>query len=92
MTSEQQAYWDVDDLLRRLRRIEGQVRGVQSMIESAQSCQKVLIQVSAVEGALKQVSRIVTACSVAEGVVQAHESSEGPEAIKRALKQLINYA
>lgn len=92
MTSEQQTYWDMKDLLLRLRRVEGQVRGIQSMIESAQSCQKVLIQLAAVEGAMKQVTRIVTACSVAEEVVQAHESAEGPDAIKRALQQLINYA
>jgi DNA-binding FrmR family transcriptional regulator len=92
MTPEQRAYWDVDDVMRRLRRIEGQVRGVQSMIESEQSCQKVLIQVAAIEGALKQVSRIVSACSVAEEVMLAQQSPDPTEAIKNALKQLINYA
>ncbi|NMP21917.1 metal-sensitive transcriptional regulator [Sulfobacillus harzensis] len=92
MTPEQRAYWDVDDVVRRLRRIEGQVRGVQSMIQSEQSCQKILIQVAAIEGALKQVARIVSACSIAEQVMQAQQAADPTEAVKSALKQLINYA
>lgn len=92
MTPEQRAYWDVDDLARRLRRIEGQVRGVQSMIQSEQPCQKVLIQVAAIEGALKQVARIVSACSVAEQVMEAQNAPDPTQAVKTALKQLMNYA
>lgn len=88
MTPEQQTYWDVDDLLKRLRRIEGQVRGVQSMIQGEQPCQKILIQVSAIEGAIKQVSRIVSACTIAEQVVIANQNGDA-EAIRDALKELL---
>lgn len=92
MTPQPGSYWEVDDLVRRLRRIEGQVRGVQSMIQSEQSCQKVLIQVAAIEGALKQVARIVSACSVAEQVMEAQNAPDPTQAVKTALKQLIDYA
>ncbi len=91
MTREQKMYWDMDDLLMRLRRVEGQVRGVQSMIQAEKSCQAILVQVAAIEGALKQVSRIVSACSVAERVSMASESGSGPEAIKEALEELIRF-
>lgn len=40
-----------DDLLKRLRRIEGQVRGVQRMIEDERDCQEILQQLSAVRSA-----------------------------------------
>ncbi len=52
-----------DDFLLRLRRIEGQVRGVQRMIETDEYCIDVLTQLSAVTAALQ---------SVAIGLVDEH--------------------
>jgi len=43
--------------LRRLRRIEGQVRGLQRMIEADRYCADILIQVSAVHESLRAVGR-----------------------------------
>ena len=43
-------------VLRRLRRIEGQVRGVQSMVEDHRYCIDVLQQISAVQAALDKVA------------------------------------
>ena len=40
-----------DDLLKRLRRIEGQIRGVQRMIEDERDCHEILQQLSAVRSA-----------------------------------------
>ena len=45
-----------DDYARRLRRIEGQVRGLERMIEQDTYCIDVLHQISAVQGALQKVS------------------------------------
>jgi DNA-binding FrmR family transcriptional regulator len=45
-----------DEHLRRLRRIEGQVRGLQRMIESDDYCIDVLTQISAATRALQAVS------------------------------------
>src|SRR5438128_6915564 len=45
-----------DQLLKRLRRIEGQVRGVQGMIEDDRYCIDVLTQISAVQAALDKVA------------------------------------
>lgn len=45
-----------DDHIRRLRRIEGQVRGLQRMIENDEYCIDVLTQVSAATRALQAVS------------------------------------
>lgn len=84
-------FWDRDDLLLRLRRVEGQVRGVQSMIQSEKSCDAILVQVAAIEGALKQVSRIINACSVAERVSRISDQGDSASAIKEALEQLIRY-
>ena len=45
-----------DDYLKRLRRIEGQVRGLQRMIDADEYCIDVLVQLSAVTRALQSVA------------------------------------
>src|SRR5260221_10976402 len=47
------------DLLLRLRRIEGQVRGVQKMVEEERYCPDVLMQMSAIHESLRSVERIL---------------------------------
>ena len=46
---------DHEDNLVALRRIEGQVRGVQGMIESRKYCVDILTQIHAIKGALSRV-------------------------------------
>ncbi|HYF26703.1 MAG TPA: metal-sensitive transcriptional regulator [Baekduia sp.] len=45
-----------DQLLNRLRRVEGQVRGIQGMVEEDRYCIDVLTQISAVQAALDKVA------------------------------------
>src|SRR3954463_3675377 len=45
-----------DQLLKRLRRIEGQVRGVQGMVQDERYCIDVLTQISAIQAALDKVA------------------------------------
>lgn len=46
-------------VLGRLRRVEGQVAGLRRMVEADQYCVDVLLQLSAVEGALGKVAQLV---------------------------------
>jgi len=61
-----------DDYLKRLRRIEGQVRGLQRMVESDKYCIDILTQVAAVTRALQ---------SVALGLLDEHLSHCVAEAV-----------
>ena len=45
-----------DDLLTRLRRIEGQVRGLQRMVDDERYCIDVVTQISAIQAALDKVA------------------------------------
>lgn len=47
------------DVQNRLRRIEGQVKGVEKMIESNANCKDILIQIAAIRSALNKVGGIV---------------------------------
>ena len=48
-----------ENCLRRLKAVEGQIRGLQEMIEGQRLCMEVLTQLAAAQSALRQVSRIV---------------------------------
>ena len=45
-----------DQLLKRLRRVEGQVRGVEKMVDDDRYCIDVLTQISAIQAALDKVA------------------------------------
>jgi CsoR family transcriptional regulator, copper-sensing transcriptional repressor len=57
MTTETRGYTATkDQLLKRLRRVEGQVRGIEGMVEEDRYCIDVLTQISAVQAALDKVA------------------------------------
>ena len=68
-----------DDLLKRLRRIEGQVAGISRMVADDRYCIDVLTQVSAVTKALQSVSLKLLDAHLAGCVVDAAKHG-GPEA------------
>lgn len=66
--------------LNRLKRIEGQVRGIAQMIEDDRYCMDVLFQIQAVKSALAKVESAVlkdhAACCVAEAIASGDESEQ----------------
>ena len=71
-----------DDYLKRLRRIEGQVRGLQRMVEEDQYCIDILTQVSAVTKALQSVSLGLLEDHIGHCVVNAARESDEAADIK----------
>lgn len=69
--------------LTRLRRIAGQVQGVQRMVEEDKYCVDVLLQISAIQGALEQVSKILLARHIERCV---RDSFVSGNAVDRARK------
>lgn len=51
-----------DEVLLRLRRIEGQVRGIQRMVDEGRDCREIVTQVAAIKSALASVSSQVLQC------------------------------
>src|SRR6478609_4886323 len=80
MTDHQHGYIHrKDDYLRRLRRIEGQARGLQRMVEEEQYCIDILTQVAAMTKALQAVSIGLVEEHLSHCVVDAARAG-GPEA------------
>ena len=86
---------DKDAYLKRMRRIEGQVRGIAKMIENDQYCIDVLTQVSAATKALEAVAlglldehlrHCVTQAAAEGGPVADEKVAEASAAIARLVK------
>jgi DNA-binding FrmR family transcriptional regulator len=84
-----------DEYLKRLRRIEGQVRGLQKMVEDDKYCIEILTQVSAATKALQSVAlgllddhlaHCVTEAAAEGGEVAAVKVREASDAIARLVK------
>ena len=82
---------DVEHVINRLRRVEGQVRGLQKMIEEGKDCEAVLTQLSAVRAALDRVGMFVISHRMKECLEGAGESLD-PGAIEAALEVFLKYA
>jgi len=86
---------DKDALLKRLRRLEGQVRGIHRMIDEDQYCIDVLTQVSAAKSALESVAlqllddhltHCVAEASATGGPVADEKLREASAAIARLVR------
>jgi len=66
----------------RLRRIEGQIRGVQRMVEEDRYCIDVLTQVSAVKAALDGVALVLLRDHVGHCVADAVRDGSGEEKVR----------
>ena len=69
-----------DQLLNRLRRIEGQVRGVEGMVEDERYCIDVLTQISAIQAALDKVALGLIDDHARHCVMGARESERADKA------------
>jgi len=83
-----------DDQLKRLRRIEGQIRGLQRLVEEDQYCIDILTQVSAATKALQSFSLGLLDEHIAHCVVEAaqrggEEADEKVREAQQAIARLV---
>ncbi len=76
------------DLLRRVRRIEGQARGVARMIEEDRDCREVLQQLSAVRSAAHQATVALVRVYATECMTSGDSPDEIADALAVALSRL----
>ncbi len=80
-----------DDLLRRLRKIEGQVRGIQRMIEEGRYCIDVLTQLAAARQGLNRVGMLILDRHIKGCVINAIRSGEEERAVEELNQVLLRF-
>ena len=73
-----------DDYLKRLRRIEGQARGLQRMVEEEQYCIDILTQVSAATKALEGVALVLLDQHLEHCLTHATDPAEAQQKLNEA--------
>ncbi len=84
---------DEDDprILNRLARIEGQVRGLQRMIEQGKDCEEILAQLAAVKSALDRVGTHLISHHMKECLEDETGAKLDPAALEKAFDVFFKY-
>ena len=80
------------NLIKRLRRIEGQVRGVQNMLENERDCRDIMQQLTAIHSAIQSTSRVFFRDYAAMCLTEMDEDATAPleEKREKMVKEMID--
>jgi CsoR family transcriptional regulator, copper-sensing transcriptional repressor len=76
-----------NDMQLRLRRIEGQVRGIINMLGEGKSCEQVVTQILAARAAMDRVATEVLKCQISDALGE-ESTTESRDAVMRAVDLL----
>jgi DNA-binding FrmR family transcriptional regulator len=80
-------------LLNRLRRVEGQARGLQRMIEEGRPCEEIFTQLAATKAALDRVGVLLISLKMRDCLVEeGADEAASPAAVEKALEAFLKYA
>lgn len=80
------------DMVNRLRRIEGQVRGLVDMIQSGRSCEDIATQMSATRKAMDKAFYRMMTCTLIEAVHDSKTDEEAIAEVERSARLLEKFA
>ncbi|MBN1193535.1 MAG: metal-sensitive transcriptional regulator [Coriobacteriia bacterium] len=78
-------------IVNRLKRLEGQIRGLQTMVESGKDCESVLTQIMAAKSALNQVGLHIVGYSMKNCLVD-ERIMDRDELIDEAVRVFLKYS
>lgn len=81
-----------DKLLTRLHRIEGQVRGLQRMLEEGRPCEELLVQLSAVIAGLRKVGGMTYAAEVRRLLTAGEDDPERAALLERLADRFAQFS
>ncbi len=83
---------DVEAINKRLKKIEGQVRGIQKMVSDDKPCEDILIQIGAVKSALHKTGQVVLEGHMHHCVLDGISSGKEEETIDRLISALNQFS
>ena len=83
---------DVDAINLRLRKIEGQVKGIQKMVNEDKPCEDILIQIGAVKSALHKTGQIILEGHMHHCILNGIKHGKEDEAINNLISALNQFS
>lgn len=81
-----------DAVVNRLKRIEGQVRGLIKMVESDKSCEEILIQIGSAKAALHKLGQVILEGHLQHCVVDGVRDGNSEETFKKLLSAIEQFS
>lgn len=78
-------------LLNRMKRIEGQVKGIEKMIEKGEYCGDILIQISAVRSALNKVGGVIIENYAKNCIIEKMNNIDSEDSLDELLEIILKY-
>lgn len=79
-------------IVNRLKRLEGQIRGLQTMIEEGKDCEAVLTQVMAAKSALNQVGMHIIGHAMKNCLIEDEDQKDPDALIDEAIAVFLKYS
>ncbi len=83
---------DVQAVEKRLRKIEGQVRGISKMVAEDKPCEEILIQIGAVKSALHKTGQVILEGHMNHCVIDGIKHGSEEETIKKLISALNQFS
>ncbi len=83
------------DVLKRLRRIEGQIKGIQRMVEEEQNCVDIITQVSAAKAAINKAALLIMemhSLSCIENAISSEDKDAAVEELIKTFNRFIKFS
>jgi DNA-binding FrmR family transcriptional regulator len=82
---------DIEPILTRLRRIEGQIRGIHRMLEDDRVCEDIVTQLMAARSSLDQVGLRIIDQHIDRCLVAGRSSEDGLRNLRQALRMWLRF-
>ncbi len=90
MKAETFADKDRDAIVARLRRVEGQIRGLQRMVDEGRDCSEIVTQLSAARAALDRVGNVIVSSGLRGCLSEANLSKMTMDRVNTTLDALVS--
>ena len=80
-----------EDLINRLRKIEGQIKGIEKMVEADKCCNEVLVQIAAVRAAINKVGGLMLENYSKSCIKKTLENSTDEKTIENLIDTIIKF-
>ncbi|MGI6065429.1 MAG: metal-sensitive transcriptional regulator [Bacillota bacterium] len=80
-----------ENIIQRLKKIEGQVKGIQRMIEDGKRCTDILVQIAAIRAAINKVGVIVFENHTRECLKTAIKENKEDETIEKLIHIMAKF-
>ncbi len=83
-----------EDIIKRFRRIEGQIKGIQRMIEEEKDCMEILTQIAAVRAAINKAGSLMLekhSMTCIEKAASSDDKAKAVEDLTKAFQSFIDF-